>query len=73
MPGGKRPDIRPKRCTLAGQLMPLINCGGTSQAVKAGDHYSNYSEFLPRAQIRIRAHADVFFAAPEKYGRTCFR
>ena len=26
--------------------MPFINLGGTSQAVKAGNHYSNYSEFL---------------------------
>ena len=29
-----------------GQLMPFINLGGTSQAVRAGNHYSNYSEFL---------------------------
>eukprot|EP00729_Bicosta_minor_P004916 gene4916-10531_t len=30
----------------SGGLMPLLNLGGTSQAVKPGDHYSNYSEFL---------------------------
>ena len=29
-----------------GQKMPLINLGGTAQSQKAGDHYSNYSEFL---------------------------
>ena len=29
-----------------GQMMPFINCGGTAQAVRAGNHYSNYSEFL---------------------------
>ncbi len=29
-----------------GAQMPYINCGGTSQAVRAGNHYSNYSEFL---------------------------
>jgi hypothetical protein len=29
-----------------GQRMPFINLGGTSQSVKAGNHYSNYSEFL---------------------------
>ena len=29
-----------------GQLMPLINCGGTSPSVKAGDHFSNYTEWL---------------------------
>jgi diketogulonate reductase-like aldo/keto reductase len=29
-----------------GQMMPLINCGGTAPSVKAGDHYSNYTEFL---------------------------
>lgn len=26
--------------------MPLVNLGGTSQAVKAGNHWSNYSAFL---------------------------
>jgi 2,5-diketo-D-gluconate reductase A len=29
-----------------GQMMPLINCGGTAPSIKAGDHYSNYSEWL---------------------------
>lgn len=29
-----------------GAMMPLLNLGGTSQSVKAGNHYSNYSEFL---------------------------
>ena len=29
-----------------GQEMPFINLGGTSQAVRPGNHYSNYSEFL---------------------------
>ena len=31
-----------------GQLMPLVNCGGTAQSVKPGNHYSNYSEWLRR-------------------------
>eukprot|EP00937_MAST-01D_sp_MAST-1D-sp2_P001885 g1885.t1 len=26
--------------------MPLINCGGTAQSQRAGDHWSNYTEFL---------------------------
>lgn len=30
----------------SGGYMPLLNLGGTSEAVKAGDHYSNYTEFL---------------------------
>jgi diketogulonate reductase-like aldo/keto reductase len=29
-----------------GQLMPMINCGGTSPSVKSGNHFSNYTEFL---------------------------
>lgn len=29
-----------------GAEMPYVNLGGTSQAVKPGNHYSNYSEFL---------------------------
>ena len=29
-----------------GQEMPLINLGGTAQSQKAGNHYSNYSEWL---------------------------
>ena len=29
-----------------GADMPFLNMGGTSQSVKAGDHWSNYSAFL---------------------------
>ena len=29
-----------------GQLMPLMNLGGTSQVVKPGNHYSNYTEYV---------------------------
>jgi len=29
-----------------GAYMPFVNLGGTSEAVKAGDHYSNYTEYL---------------------------
>ena len=36
-----------KRITLnTGAQMPLLNLGGTSPDVAAGDHYSNYSAFL---------------------------
>eukprot|EP00041_Stephanoeca_diplocostata_P009327 m.143366 g.143366 ORF g.143366 m.143366 type:complete len:312 (+) comp17696_c0_seq3:130-1065(+) len=36
-----------QRITLnTGAAMPFVNLGGTSQAVKPGNHYSNYSEFL---------------------------
>jgi diketogulonate reductase-like aldo/keto reductase len=35
------------RVTLnTGAQMPLLNLGGTAQSVVAGNHYSNYSEFL---------------------------
>ena len=29
-----------------GQLMPLVNLGGTAPSIKPGDHYSNYTEFV---------------------------
>jgi len=29
-----------------GQMMPLLNCGGTAQSTVPGNHYSNYTEFL---------------------------
>jgi len=33
--------------------MPMVNLGGTSQAVKAGDHYSNYTEFLRQGGVGL--------------------
>ena len=42
-----QPSTSSKTKTLnTGQEMPFINLGGTSQAVRPGNHYSNYSEFL---------------------------
>lgn len=42
---GGSPAIRRIRLN-TGQMMPFINLGGTAQAVRSGNHYSNYSEFL---------------------------
>ena len=40
------PPVHKRVMLNTGAQMPLVNLGGTAQSVVAGNHYSNYSEFL---------------------------